>query len=121
MKNKPSHFAIYIDNMDRAKKFYQELFGWEFNSFGPPDFFQIRSDSQLIGALQSRSYAHVKEKVIGFECTISVEDIDNTIEKVLANGGKIVLPKTSIPTVGWITKFLDSEENLVCAMQYDTA
>jgi len=29
-----------------------------------------------------------------------------------------VLPKTEIPSVGWIIKFLDTEENLVCAMEY---
>ena len=103
------------------RKFYHELFDWEFNSFGPSDFFQIQSESQLIGDLQSRSYSPVKDKVIGFECTISVDNIDDTASKVVANGGKIVLPKTSIPTVGWIIKFLDSEGNLVCAMQYETA
>jgi len=29
------------------------------------------------------------------------------------------MPKTAIPNVGWIAKFLDTEENLICAMQYD--
>ncbi|NHE55963.1 VOC family protein [Cyclobacterium plantarum] len=29
------------------------------------------------------------------------------------------MPKTAIPNVGWIAKFLDTEGNLICAMQYD--
>lgn len=33
--------------------------------------------------------------------------------------GQILLPKTAIPYVGWIAKFLDTEDNLICAMQYD--
>jgi uncharacterized protein len=29
------------------------------------------------------------------------------------------LPKTCINGVGWIIQFLDTEGNVVCAMQYD--
>ena len=31
----------------------------------------------------------------------------------------IVMPKTEIPHVGWLVKFLDTEGNLVCAMEYN--
>lgn len=123
MKNKLTHFAIYIDDLERAKNFYSEVFEWGFNSYGHPDFLQIKTDNsdnaEPIGALQSRKYSPISEKVIGFECTISVENIDETIEKVISYGGKVVLAKTVIPQVGFITKFLDTEGNLICAMQYN--
>lgn len=123
MKNKLTHFAIYIDDMERAKSFYSEVFDWGFNSYGPPDFLQIKTgdsdEDELIGALQARKYSPVQEKIIGLECTIGVENVDQVIESVVANGGKILLPKTAIPYVGYITKFLDTEGNLVCAMQGD--
>ena len=61
----------------------------------------------------------VPEKIIGLECTIGVENIDDIIEKVKDNEGQILMPKTAIPYVGWIAKFLDTEGNLICAMQYD--
>jgi predicted enzyme related to lactoylglutathione lyase len=126
MKNKLTHFAIHIDDMDRAKKFYDKVFEWGFSSYGQDDFLQIKADKsesgELIGAMQSRKYSPVSDKIIGLECTIGVENIDEIIEKVIINGGQILLPKTAIPYVGWIAKFLDSEGNLVCAMQYnDTA
>jgi len=125
MKNKMTHFAIHIDDMERAKDFYGNVFDWAFTSYGPTDFLQIKTDSsengELIGALQVRSYSPVKEKVIGFECTVSVENVDAILQKVQNQGGKILLQKTAIPYVGWITKFLDTEDNLVCAMQYDNS
>jgi len=125
MKNKSTHFAIYIDDMDRAKEFYSNLFGWEFNSYGPSDFLQIKTDksnnAELIGALQLRKYSPIKDKIIGFECSIEVDNIDNSIESIAKNGGKIVMPKTVIPYVGWLTKFLDTEGNIVCAIQYDNS
>ncbi len=124
MTSKLKHFAVYIDDMDRAKAFYSNLFGWEFNSYGQSDFPQIKDssnkDAELIGALQSRKYSPLKEKIIGFECSIEVENVDTTIEAVIVNNGKILMPKTAIPYVGWLTKFLDTEGNLVCAVQYDS-
>ncbi len=121
MKNKLIHFAIYADNMERAKNFYSTVFEWGTASYGPPDFLQIKADEtesgELIGALQSRRYSPVKEKIIGLECTISVDNVDEIIEKVKKNDGQILMPKTAIPYVGWITKFLDTEGNLICAMQ----
>lgn len=123
MKNKLSHFAIHIDDINRAKNFYGKVFDWGFNSYGPTDFLQIKSDksgdAEVMGALQSRNYSSVSDKIIGFECTISVEDVDDIIERVKKSGGQILLPKTAVPTVGWLAKLLDTEGNLLCAMQYD--
>lgn len=31
----------------------------------------------------------------------------------------IKMPETSIPYVGWIAKFLNTEDNVICIMQYD--
>jgi len=119
MKNKPSHFAIYIDDMKRASSFYSALFDWDFVEYGPPEFRQIKSaDSQLIGALQERKFSPISDKVIGYECTIEVENLDRTIGLIEKNGGKIVLTKVEIPGVGWIAKFLDTEGNLACVMEY---
>lgn len=123
MKNKLTHFAIYVNDIHRAKSFYEQVFDWGFTSYGPTDFMQIKADqtehSELIGALQSRKYSPIQEKIIGLECTITVEDVDEIIQKVENNGGNILMHKTAIPTVGWITKFLDPEGNLICAMQSD--
>jgi len=125
MNNTMTHFAIHIDDMERAKKFYEEVFDWGFASYGPPDFLQIKADKtengQLIGALQSRRYSPVLEKIVGWECTVSVESVDDIVQRIQNNGGQILLPKTAIPYVGWIAKFLDTEGNLVCAMQTDNS
>lgn len=123
MKKKVTHFAIYIDDMERAKHFYDNVFEWGFSGYGTTDFMQIKVDKtaqgETIGALQSRKYAPLPEKIIGLECTVAVENLDETIDRVKENGGQVLMPKTVIPTVGWLAKFLDTEGNLICAMQYD--
>ncbi|QSE98665.1 VOC family protein [Fulvivirga lutea] len=123
MKNRLVHFAIHTDNTERARNFYDAVFDWGFNKYGPSDFLQINSDKtedgQLIRALQARKYSPVSEKLIGLECTIGVENLDDTIERVKKHNGQLVMSKTAIPNVGWVAKFLDTEGNLICAMQFD--
>lgn len=123
MPNKPTHFAIHIDDIERAKQFYEGVMNWGFNDYGSEDFLQIKADpsedGEIIGALQSRKYSPISENIIGWECTIGVENLDETIEKVIAHGGQVLMPKIAIPFVGYIAKFLDTEGNLMCAMQYD--
>ena len=71
MNNKMTHFAIHIDDMERAKNFYEEVFEWGFASYGQTDFLQIKANKtesgELIGALQARKYSPVTENIIGFE------------------------------------------------------
>ncbi|HVB85059.1 MAG TPA: VOC family protein [Candidatus Dormibacteraeota bacterium] len=128
MTNQLSHFAIHADDLERARKFYGGVFGWTFQGFGGgpmTDFCQIldAEGNRLapLGAMQSRKFNAAPQPVSGFECSIAVNDVDAIAKAVAANGGKIVMPKAAIPGVGWIVKFMDSEGNLACAVQYDAA
>lgn len=47
--------------------------------------------------------------------------IDEMVERVKNSGGHLLMDKTAIPHVGWIAKFLDTEGNLICIMQYDNS
>ncbi len=124
MKNSLTHFALYADDVERAQSFYEKIFDWSFQSYGPAaDFKQIKTHDQPdmppIGALQHRKYSPLKEKVIGMEGTINVADVDEVTRAVKEGGGTVLMPKTAIPQVGWLIKFLDTEGNLICAMQHN--
>ncbi len=43
MPSQLAHFAIHADDLDRARKFYGAIFGWNFQGYGGPmtDFCQI--------------------------------------------------------------------------------
>jgi uncharacterized protein len=49
-----------------------------------------------------------------------VDDVDAIAAAVVANGGTIIIPRTLIPTVGYLIFFRDTEGNAVGAMQYDS-
>ena len=53
--NSLAHFAINADDVERARKFYEKVFGWKFNSWGPPGFYMIEATgSAVLGSLQGR-------------------------------------------------------------------
>ena len=120
MPNTFGFFAITCDDVERARKFYEAVFGWTFEDFGPPDFYLING-AGTPGAIQKRHEPLVGSHPRSFEITIGVDDIDDIARKVVAAGGAIVMDKSHIETVGTLIHFTDSEGNRVGAMQYDAS
>jgi len=113
-----AHFSINADDVDRARAFYEKVFGWKSTAWGPPGFYQLEGPGML-AALQGRRDLVKGTRTVGFECTIAVDSIDAVEKAVLANGGKILLARSVIATVGTLMFFQDPEGNAFGAMQYD--
>jgi len=124
MANNLSFFSIHVDDLTRARKFYEGTFGWRFEPWGPPGFYLIHTGDEqnpgILGSMSTRREPVTGTGMIGFECTIAVDDIDAAIKTAVANGGQIAMAKFTIPTVGTGCYLLDTEGNRVGAMQYDT-
>lgn len=118
-----AHFAINADDLDRARTFYASVFGWRFEPWGPPGFFRIiTEDAQRkspLGALQQRRSLSADRSLNAFECTIAVDDVDRAAREIVAQGGRILMPKATIPGVGALVFFEDTEGNIAGAMQYE--
>lgn len=118
------HFSINVDDFSRARHFYERVFGWRFEAWGPPGFNLIHTgteqDPGIQGAMQRRRELVAGVKMPDFELSFGVADVDAVAKAVVANGGAIVLPKTVIPTVGHLIFFRDTEGNIAGAMQYDS-
>ncbi|MCF4167346.1 hypothetical protein L2U69_16980 [Zavarzinia compransoris] len=114
------HFAINADDVPRAKRFYEAVFGWRFDPWGPPDYYQVKNaGAGLLGALQDRREIVPGVHVAGYEASFGVDDLRATIAAVEAGGGRVVMPPFRIEGVGELVYFEDTEGNLVGAMQYD--
>ena len=119
--NNIAHFAINADDVPRAKRFYERVFGWSITAWGPPNFYQIATGGagDVRGALQGRRALVPGQRMHGFECTIAVASIDDTARAVLANGGRTIMEKSVIVGVGTLMFFQDTEGNVFGAMQYE--
>lgn len=117
MPNQVRFFAITANDVERARTFYEAVFGWTFEDWGPPDFYVIRG-AGISGALQGR-HEPLGEGAFPFEITVGVDDVDDIARKVTAAGGTITMQKSRIETVGTLIYFKDTEGNRVGAMKYD--
>jgi uncharacterized protein len=125
MPNYLGRFAINADNVRRAREFYQKVFDWKFEPWGPPNFYLIDTgDAPPAGSgglLQERRELVPGVKMIGFECTFVVENLDHTIRAIESNGGKMVTEKFRIPTVCTVAYFQDTEGNVAAVSELESA
>jgi len=118
MSNRVVHFEIPCDEPERTMKFFQDAFGWTFQQFGPePYWVAMTGDTKLPGingAVMKKK--HPEQPLVN---SIMVASLDDTVSKVEKCGGKIVVPKMSIPTVGWLAYFKDPDGNIHGIWQED--
>ena len=111
------HFEFPVDDVDSARKFYKEVFGWEMEKWGNPEnhdkdywFVETKDENGIKGLsggmMKRQSQEH---KVTNYTTVISIAEYTQKIEQA---GGKIIIPKTEIPNMGYYEIFLDSEDNM---------
>jgi|LAHU01.1.fsa_nt_gb predicted enzyme related to lactoylglutathione lyase len=113
-KNPVVWFEIPVTNIVRAGSFYENVFGYtisykEENAVRMGTFSMINAPGISGALIQVDGYTpHHSGTVVYF----SVLDIDNTLEKVRENGGRLLVPKT-FTNDGFIAHFEDSEGNQI--------
>jgi predicted enzyme related to lactoylglutathione lyase len=120
--NNLCHFAIECDDVERAKRFYEAVFGWKIVPWGPPDYYQIITGTPeepgVLGDLRTRREPLEGTGNRGFEATIAVASLANTLTAVQAHGGRVVSSRYGIEGVGDLAYFEDTEGNRVGVMQH---
>ena len=123
--NKVQHFEIAVDDVSRAKKFYEGLFGWKTTEMpmgdqgavyvgiqtGPADEKNMPKESGYIGGGMFKRDPHLP--MSGITVAITVEDLDATLEKVRTAGGIIMMPKTEVIGMGFYAYMKDTEGNVI--------
>ena len=117
-------FAIHVDDVNRARTFYEAVFGWTFEPWGPPGFYLIHTGDDaspgIQGLMHSRHAPRSGTGLNGIEPTFAVDDVDEIATKVTAAGGTMTYGRATIPTVGTLIRFLDTEGNDIGAMAYES-
>jgi predicted enzyme related to lactoylglutathione lyase len=112
------HFEIPADNPERAAAFYKRAFGWKIEKWpGPIEYWLVNTGDSgtpgINGGLMKKGNVSTTTNTIG------VESVDQAVAVVTSAGGKLIMPKTPIPTVGYFAYCEDTEGNLFGVMQAD--
>ena len=123
------HFEIPVDDVERAKKFYSDLFGWKIeklpvadNDDGeltsaatgqPIEYWRItttttedKGNKALGGGLMKRQMP--EHHITNYIGVTSVDEYSSKVENL---GGKVVAPKHAVPRMGYFALCLDTENN----------
>lgn len=115
MGNPIGWFEIYVDDMPRAKAFYQTVLAVTLEPLASPgiDMQAFASDMTQYGA--GGALVHMPGFSAGRNSTLvyfSCEDCELESSRVVAAGGKIEKPKFSIGEYGFISLAYDTEGNM---------
>ncbi|MFL0409972.1 VOC family protein [Microbacterium paludicola] len=105
-----THLEIPVNDLESAKDFYADLFGWEISA--PPGFeeYPMWQNPNKIsgGALTPREDGFTQPRSI-----VEVDSIDDTLAKVTANGGKVLKEREAISETSWWALFEDPDGNVL--------
>lgn len=111
-------FEIPADNLERAKKFYHGLFGWNISPFPQmQDYLHIDTggeDASPDGGMMPRK--HPEHTITNY---ILVESVDRSAAKVQELGGSICMPKTAVAEMGYFVICRDTENNTFALWEKD--
>jgi hypothetical protein len=114
------HFSINADDVEAARHFYEQVLGWEFEAWGPPEFYVVNTgEGGIQGSVQRRREFVEGQRIATVEATFAVDDVDAVARAVVANGGRIIMEKSTIVGVGDLIWFQDPDGNTLGAMRYD--
>lgn len=117
--NRVVHFEIPAENPEQSIHFYQNVFGWKFNRFGEESYWLAETGPTdkpgINGAVMKR-----RDPAQPIVNSIEVASMDEAIEKVKKFGGLMVVPKTTMPGVGWLAYFKDPEGYIFGLWQNDS-
>jgi uncharacterized protein len=112
-KGEYTHIEIPADDLDRAKRFYSSVFGWELASMGGFEDYLVYRVGSVGGGIGKRG------KTAGnvIRNYITVDSLDEAEPKVKAGGGRILHARTEIQGMGTYTVVADSEGNEIALWQ----
>lgn len=102
--------------MERARKFYTDLFGWKIEKMDDPsntmEYWFINTsndkDNKGVGGGMMKRQDPQQQGVTNYIDVDSVEEYSAKIEKL---GGKIIVPKMAVVGMGYFAVCLDTENN----------
>ena len=122
MANRVVHFEIEAKDVDRAKKFYTDAFGWEMEQMGGDygNYVVVKTGDpkEPMGINGGIFQAPDKKELNAYRCVVGVDDIQKAMSAVKAAGGKVLSEKPEdIPGVGLYAKCEDTEGNYFTLLQ----
>ncbi|MDE3024396.1 MAG: VOC family protein [Acidobacteriota bacterium] len=112
-KGEVVHYEIAATDVDRARRFWEGVFGWSFGESMSPEL-----DYRMARVGDAAGAAITPGEPGNPHVYLDTDDIDASIAKVRELGGEAAA-KQPVPTHGWFAACTDSEGNTFFLWQGD--
>lgn len=104
------HIEFSTKDAKESAKFYSQVFGWQIEEYPEMNYTMFATGGEPGGG-----FSPVGDQVNAGDVFVYIgtDDIDATLAKIEASGGKTVIPKSEIPNTGWFAFFTDPTGNMV--------
>lgn len=107
MGNPLCHFELMVSDVEKSKAFYSQIFDWTFNDTHMEGYSLIDTGAAPGGGLMVKP---PEAPACAMSNYIQVASVEETVNKITAAGGMIVVPRTEIPNIGFFAMFLDPDQ-----------
>ena len=113
------HFELNVKNIEQSIRFYKRVFGWKFEKWeGPIDYWLISTGDESEQGIEG-GLGLEEENFPSVVNTVQVDNIEEFVKRVEANGGTILRPKHAVPGVGWLAYIKDPNGIVTGLMRED--
>ncbi len=112
------HFEIPTDDVERSKKFYSDLLGWNIEKVpaeklpeGVEAWGITTKDHEGNNAVNGGLMKRMNPEQQGILNSIGVSSVDEYSNKVEQLGGKVKVAKMAVPKMGYLAVCSDTENN----------
>jgi hypothetical protein len=104
------HFEIGCRDKGRTRNFYSQLFGWQFQEYGPA---ALMIDTQGGAGINGHLTSLGHEPHHYVTVYVQVENLQASLDSVNALGGKTLVPPVEVPGQGSFAWFADPDGNSI--------
>jgi predicted enzyme related to lactoylglutathione lyase len=104
------HIEFQVSDPKKSMKWYSEVFGWETSYMDEMSYGMFSTgEGQLGGGFNPNAETNLTGTVV----YVDTQDIPGTLAKAEAAGGKVIVPESEIPGMGWFALMSDPDGNVV--------
>jgi uncharacterized protein len=121
------HFEMPAEDRRRMAEFYTRVFGWHTNQLGPEmgNYIVVSTTEtdesgrpKAPGTINGGFYEKTGDRPSQYpSVVIAVDDVQESMKRIAAAGGKVFGEPMDIPGVGLYVSFFDTEGNRVSILQ----